>query len=58
MSAEIPAGFTPLALTMGFLEGNGPLYGKWDGKMVSLGFRVEMRHCNPGQARRHACHLR
>lgn len=46
--ADIPAGFAPLALSMGFLETNGPLYGKWDGKILALGFRVEERHCNPG----------
>jgi len=37
---------------MGFLEANGPLYGKWENERLHLGFRVEMRHCNPGQV----CH--
>ena len=45
----IPAGFAPLRLTMGFLESVGPLYGKWSDDRLLLGFRVEMRHCNPGQ---------
>lgn len=46
---DIPAGFAPLRLSMGLLEAVGPLYGKWaDGRLV-LGFRVELRHCNPGQ---------
>ena len=46
---SIPEGFAPFKLAMGFLETNGPLYGKWDGTHLLMGFRVEMRHCNPGQ---------
>lgn len=49
MSSHIPEGFRPLAFNMGFLEHSGPLYGKWDGDRLLMGFRVEMRHCNPGQ---------
>jgi uncharacterized protein (TIGR00369 family) len=49
MSADIPEGFAPFKIAMGFLESNGPLYGKWDGERLLLGFRVEMRHCNPGR---------
>ncbi len=49
MSIDIPAGFAPFRLAMGFLEGNGPLYGKWAENRIHLGFRVEMRHCNPGK---------
>ena len=49
MSADIPEGFRPLNINIGFLAPNGPLYGKWDGTRMRLGFRVEMRHCNPGQ---------
>ncbi|HEY1631301.1 MAG TPA: PaaI family thioesterase [Rhizomicrobium sp.] len=45
---DIPEGFRPLAFAMGFVEVNGPLYGKWDGTRMTLGFRVETRHCNPG----------
>ena len=48
MSANIPAGFAPLKISMGFLESNGPLYGKWENELLHLGFRVEERHCNPG----------
>ncbi len=48
MSSEIPAGFRPLMLNMGFLEKNGPLYGRWQDGKLHLGFRVELRHCNPG----------
>jgi len=47
--SDIPAGFAPLKLAMGFLEKTGPLYGKWADDHLLLGFRVEMRHCNPGQ---------
>lgn len=49
---KIPAGFAPFKITMGFLQGNGPLYGKQDGDALVLGFRVEERHCNPGMV----CH--
>jgi uncharacterized protein (TIGR00369 family) len=49
MSTDIPAGFAPFKIAMGFLESNGPLYGKWENDTLLLGFRVEMRHCNPGR---------
>jgi uncharacterized protein (TIGR00369 family) len=49
---DIPAGFVPLNLTMGFLDSNGPLYGLWEDDRLRLGVRVEMRHCNPGRV----CH--
>ncbi len=52
MSTEIPEGFAPFRLSFGFLEGNGPLYGKWEDERMLLGFRVELRHCNPGRV----CH--
>jgi uncharacterized protein (TIGR00369 family) len=48
MSENIPEGFSPLRLSMGFLDANGPLYGKWADERLLLGFRVEERHCNPG----------
>jgi acyl-coenzyme A thioesterase PaaI-like protein len=48
MSSDIPSGFAPFKLAMGFLAANGPLYGKWDGTHLLMGFRVEARHCNPG----------
>ncbi|MBU6442888.1 MAG: PaaI family thioesterase [Alphaproteobacteria bacterium] len=44
----IPEGFAPFKFPMGFLDVNGPLYGRWDGTHLRLGFRVEPRHCNPG----------
>ena len=46
---DIPAGFAPLRLSMGFLGAIGPLHGKWVDDRLVLGFRVEQRHCNPGQ---------
>src|SRR6185295_666774 len=49
MPADIPEGFRPLRFNVGFLEVIGPLYGKWDGTHLLMGFRVEERHCNPGQ---------
>jgi uncharacterized protein (TIGR00369 family) len=52
MSEDIPPGFAPLQLAMGFLDGNGPLYIKWAEDRLLLGFRVELRHCNPGRV----CH--
>ena len=49
MSTVIPAGFRAFKFNTGFIETVGPLYGKWDGETLLMGFRVEMRHCNPGQ---------
>jgi uncharacterized protein (TIGR00369 family) len=37
---------------MGFLESNGPLYLRWVDDKAILGFRVGLRHCNPGNV----CH--
>jgi uncharacterized protein (TIGR00369 family) len=48
MSANIPEGFRPFRFSVGFLDAIGPLYGKWDGTRLLMGFRVEERHCNPG----------
>jgi uncharacterized protein (TIGR00369 family) len=52
MTTDIPEGFAPFKFAMGFIAASGPLYGKWDGERLLLGFRVEPRHCNPGQV----CH--
>jgi len=49
---SIPEGFAPFKLAMGYLAVNGPLYGRFDGTHLLMGFRVEERHCNPGQV----CH--
>jgi uncharacterized protein (TIGR00369 family) len=43
----IPAGFRPVRVGGPFLFHNGPLYAKWDGARLLLGFRVEERHTNP-----------
>lgn len=51
-SEEIPPGFVPLGIRMGFLEINGPLYLRWADEIATLGFRVASRHCNPGNV----CH--
>jgi acyl-coenzyme A thioesterase PaaI-like protein len=49
-SGDIPEGFDPLHLgAWGFIQVNGPLYGKRDGGYFLLGFRVEERHCNPAR---------
>ena len=37
---------------MGFLDSNGPLYARWAENRLTLGFRVGLRHCNPGNV----CH--
>lgn len=47
MSAGIPHGYKPIPIGGPFLKAAGPLYGRWDGKHVRLGFRVEERHANP-----------
>lgn len=52
MITEIPEGFAPFKFSMGFIEANGPLCGKWDGERLLMGFRVGPRQCNPGQV----CH--
>ena len=49
---DVPSGFVPLGIRMGFLESNGPLYVRWADERLTLGFRVAMRHCNPGNV----CH--
>jgi uncharacterized protein (TIGR00369 family) len=43
----IPAGFRAVKVGGPFIFHNGPLYGKWDGTRLLLGFRVERRHTNP-----------
>jgi uncharacterized protein (TIGR00369 family) len=48
MTTNIPESFRPLRFNVGFIAAIGPLYGKWDGTGLVMGFRVEPRHCNPG----------
>jgi len=51
-AAAVPAGMKELTF-MGFMEVNGPLWGRIDDDgMPVMGFRVELRHCNPMQT----CH--
>ena len=46
---RVPDGFVPLKLTRNpFIQANGPLYGRWQDQVFTLGLRVEARHCNPG----------
>ncbi|MEO6972120.1 MAG: PaaI family thioesterase [Rhodoferax sp.] len=45
--ADIPEGFRPANIGGPFMVQNGPLYAKWSGERVLLGFRVEPRHTNP-----------
>jgi len=44
---DIPEGFRPIQVGGTFIAHNGPLYGKWTGQRLLLGFRVEERHTNP-----------
>lgn len=49
MTHIAPPGFIPLRLSRpgSFIELNGPLFGKREGKQLAMGFRVKPRHCNP-----------
>lgn len=49
---DIPEGFRPIKVGGAFVFHNGPLYGKWSGQHLLLGFRVKERHTNPLQV----CH--
>lgn len=46
-SPDIPEGFHPIKVGGPFIFHNGPLYAKWTGERLLLGFRVEERHSNP-----------
>lgn len=46
-NAPVPAGFRPVTMGGQFMAINGPLYARWTGSQVLMGFRVEARHCNP-----------
>lgn len=47
MQPDIPEGFRRVILKRaGFIEVNGPLYGKVEDGRFVLGIRVEDRHCN------------
>ena len=43
-----PPGFIAIPFDVGFIGANGPLHVRIaEGEKLKLGFRVEMRHCNP-----------
>lgn len=44
---DIPTGFRAIDVGGGFMALNGPLYARWTGSCVQLGFRVLDRHVNP-----------
>ncbi len=44
---NIPEGFQAVKIGGPFIFHNGPLYAKWSGQRLLLGFRVEERHSNP-----------
>lgn len=54
INRPVPDGFTALRLSQpgSFIDANGPLFGKREGKRLVMGFRVEPRHCNPANV----CH--
>jgi uncharacterized protein (TIGR00369 family) len=43
----VPPGFHAVHAGGPFINANGPLYFRREGGVVSLGLRVEKRHCNP-----------
>lgn len=46
-AAAIPDGFKATSSGGGFIAANGPLYARFEGERLQLGFRVEERHTNP-----------
>jgi len=47
ISHAIPAGFSELKLRpAGYLQANGPFYGRLDDGALTIGLRIEPRHCN------------
>ena len=46
-SPAIPEGFRPVQVGGSFIAHNGPLYAKWTGQRLLLGFRVLDHHTNP-----------
>jgi uncharacterized protein (TIGR00369 family) len=47
MTSHIPEGFKPVKVGGNFIAHTGPLFARWDGARLHLGFRVEERHINP-----------
>ncbi len=47
MTLAVPPGFTRLTLPpAGFIDANGPLYGRLEDGRLVMGIRIEARHCN------------
>ena len=46
-STPVPDGFRQVQIGGAFIACNGPLYAKWTGERLLMGFRVEERHTNP-----------
>lgn len=46
-TVAIPEGFKAVVVGGPFIAHNGPLYARWTGGRLQLGFRVETRHTNP-----------
>lgn len=44
---DIPEGFRAVQVGGPFIAHTGPLYARWTGTALHLGFRVEERHTNP-----------
>ena len=44
---DIPEGFRAVTVGGPFMAHTGPLYARWTGERLQLGFRVEHRHTNP-----------
>lgn len=44
---DIPEGFRPAPIGGPFLAHNGPLYARWSGDRLQVGFRVRPHHVNP-----------
>jgi acyl-coenzyme A thioesterase 13 len=46
IAMEVPAGFAPLFRTSPVLDLIGPIYCRGTGKELTLGLRVDKKHCN------------
>ncbi len=42
-----PPGYRPIVVGGDFVAGLGPLHARWQDGALSLGLRVQARHCNP-----------
>jgi uncharacterized protein (TIGR00369 family) len=51
-AAQAPEGFVPVRMGGAFASHNGPLFARWHGGRLQMGFRVGPLHVNPGNA----CH--